>query len=202
MQDDGGIVQRTAPEPSAQLMGGSDGVERQVSGTTRTVHFEGTLQSVDAASRHVTILLDDGKVLVKVGIGSTAGDLGVLQPRSRLAFTLRESVHFSVDHSPPPQGLQNAGRPRSGSSDDRKAATSHFSRPPAGHHDLYWAETIDVRATVVAVDPAARRVELMTADGRQVTVNVSDSSLNLADLKDGERGVASFREVHEVDVVD
>ena len=184
--------------PQARQTGRPEEADQPVAGTVRAAYFQGTLQAVHPGSRQVTILLDDGKVLVKVGVGKGAGDLAALQRGSRVSFTLRESVRITENRFFHPETGRIVQRHPPGSSDERELTNAYFGRRPTGHHDLHWVETIDVPAKVVGVDPSTRTVRLITYDGRHFTVNVSNPRANLDGLDTGEPVVAHFTEVDEL----
>lgn len=92
-----GAVSLNAPQNRPSTAGAAD-TGTGVAGAVRNASFQGTLQAMNRVSRQATLLLDDGKVLVKVGVGKDTGDLGALTPGSRVSFTLRESVSITQDH--------------------------------------------------------------------------------------------------------
>jgi hypothetical protein len=169
-----------------------------VAGTGGIASFQGTLQAINRGSRQVTVLLDDGKVLVKVNVAKDAGDLGALTPGSRVSFTLRESVSITQDHFFHPETGHVVNRYPPGSMSERELTSSYHSRSPTAHHDMHWAKTIDVPTKVVSVDPDARVVQLVTYDGRHFAIKVSNPRVNLADLSAEEPIVAHFTEIDEL----
>ncbi|WP_139558879.1 hypothetical protein [Methylotetracoccus oryzae] len=153
---------------------------------------------MNRVSRQATLLLDDGKVLVKVDVGKGAGDLGALTPGSQVSFTLREPVSITRDHFFHPETGHIVNRYPPGSMSERELTSSYHSRSPTGHHGSHWAKTIDVPAKVVSVDADARVVQLGTYDGRHFAIKVSNPRVNLADLSAGEPVVAHFKEIDEL----
>lgn len=173
------------------------GVESSVG----TASFQGTLQAINRGSRKVTVLLDDGQVLVQVDVGKDSGDLSALTPGSRVSFTLRESVTITQDHFFHPETGHIVNRYPPGSMSERELTSSYHSRSPTGHHDMHRAKTIDVPARVVSVDPGARVVQLVTYDGQHFAVNVSNPKVSLTDLSVGEPIVAHFKEIDALHLV-
>jgi hypothetical protein len=172
-----------------------------VEGTVHAAFFLGTLQAVDPGRRQATVMLDDGKLLVRVDVGKDAGDLSALKPGSRISFTLRESVRFTQGRFFHPETGRVVNRFPPKSMSERELTSSYFTRSPTGHHDMHWSRTIDVPAKVVSVDPRSRMVQLITYDGRNFSVTVSNPRVNLGNLSEGEPVVAHFKEIDTLDVI-
>lgn len=184
-------------ESNSMAQGAGPGVD----GTVRAAFFQGTLQAVDPRRRQATVLLDDGKLLVRVDVGKEAGDLTALKPGSRISFTLRESVRITQGRFFHPETGHVVNRFPPKSMSERELTSSYFTRSPTGHHDMHWSRTIDVPAKVVSVDPRSRTVQLTTYDGRNFSITVSNPRVNLGNLSEGEPVVAHFKEIDTLHVI-
>lgn len=67
-------------------------------------------------------------------------------------------------------------------------------KKPAAPGKIGTSESLMVKATVEAVDPAARTVTLKGPRGKSFTVSVDDKVRNLSDLKVGDEVVAKYYE--------
>ncbi len=67
-------------------------------------------------------------------------------------------------------------------------------KTPAAPGKIGTSESVMVKATVEAVDPAARTVTLKGPHGKSITVSVDDKVRNLSELKVGDEVVAKYYE--------
>jgi hypothetical protein len=168
---------------------------------TRLEEVTGILKTIDRRGNRFVVQMDNGKLLrLKVSGLSKSGV--TVQTGQRIGFSLRESVEVIRNQYIHAADGQAVAREAPGSSGERENYNSYYNRPPTGHHGTQWVEVLDIPARVVQTYPERSEIGLVTRQGRQLTVRISDSRVDINKFSPNESVIVRFREADEIYPID
>lgn len=129
------------------------------------------VEKIDLSKRKVSLLFEDGKKKT-LRVDKSVRNLGQVKVGDHLTLTYAEEMVMLVGKTKEAAGAENAGL---------------VSLAPKGSKPgSVMAETTDLTAKVLSVDPQKRHVILEEPDGKKKTLKLSKKVSNVDQLKPGE----------------
>jgi hypothetical protein len=141
-----------------------------------TITYVATVTAVDAAKRRVTLTTPDGKSATFKADKQV--DLSGLQAGERIGIQATEAVGIE---------FKKGGAPAQNPAAVALAAVGTDGKSSA----VFEGEAIEVQATIVAIDPAKRKVTLQLPDGTAKTVKAPKGA-DLSQVSVGEKIIVDF----------